>query len=179
MIIGLSGKAGAGKDTVGACLVQQHGFKQDAFARRLKDAANAIFGLSYDQLYGDLKEVVDPHWGAAPREILQKLGTECLRNGYDENVWVWALRRGLKEGGHYVITDVRFPNEADAIRTWGGVIWRVERPGACAHNGVAEHPSEIALDDYAFDYKLANNASIEELYRNVRAAFEYTKGKAA
>jgi len=104
------------------------------------------------------------------REFLQKLGTNALRNGLHDNVWVNALFADYKlieygddEQGHYpnwVITDTRFPNEAQAIKDKGGIVIRVDRPGVSPIN---DHPSEIGLDSWKFDYKIVNNSDLFKL----------------
>ncbi len=104
------------------------------------------------------------------REFLQKLGTDGLRRGLHTNTWVNALfadykkiEFGDEEQGEYpnwVITDVRFPNEAKAIKEKGGVIIRVDRPGVKAIN---THPSEVGLDEWNFDYKIWNGSDITAL----------------
>ena len=151
-IIGLAGKARSGKNTVALHLARRFGYQEVAFADPLKEAARAIFGLSEEQVRGDLKELLDPFWGETPLAILQKLGTDCLRNGYASDVWVRALQRRIsvvRGKVRFVVTDVRFPNEAVALRNWCGEIWqlvRLEGPGA--QGGVEGHISENALDDY-------------------------------
>jgi hypothetical protein len=65
-----------------------------------------------------------------------------------------------------VVTDVRFPNEADAIRQAGGVVVRIERPGVGPHTdpGGWVHESDVALDHYDFDVTVKNDGTIEELH---------------
>lgn len=173
-IIGISGRAGAGKDEI-AKILRRHGYYRIAFADALKGAAQDIFSLSWDQLYGNEKEIVDPRWDKSPRQILQLLGTEAVRGVFGEDTWIKALRfkiEALREregeaynGVHtlrgFVIPDVRFVNEADAVRDWGGEVWRVERPGIVAVNA---HASEVALDDYAaFTRTVRNDGTIYDL----------------
>lgn len=175
MIIGLGYKARSGKDTIADHLCKKFGFHRGAFAGALKDAAREIFGLSWEQLYGSEKEIVDPYWRDTPRKLLQMLGTECLRKGYSDDVWIRALRRHMllvdearRWTSHWVITDVRFPNEAAAIKEWGGLLWRVDRPTSGASGGVVAHPSETALDGFAgWDAVIENNSTLEDLYLQV------------
>jgi hypothetical protein len=61
---------------------------------------------------------------------------------------------------HFVVSDVRFQNEADWVRQRGGVIWRVDRPGTA---GVREHVSEQGATAIKADAVLVNNSSIEDL----------------
>ncbi len=172
-IIGLCGRAGSGKDTAAQALISE-GFVRIAFADPLKEAARAIFGLTRKQTDGDLKEVVDKFWGKSPRRIMQLLGTEAVRGCIDDDVWIKAARRRVIRlpSRRVVITDVRFPNEADAIRSWGGEIWRIERPGL---NAVEPHASETAMQDYKADLTVRNEAAVEDLHRVVRIALQMSK----
>lgn len=124
------------------------------------------------------------------REFLQKLGTEGLRNGLHTNVWVNALFADYKRktqmgpdsfdsptaSGDYpnwIITDVRFPNEAQAIKELGGVVVRIERGFDELDLGPVQlhierqphtlHPSETALDNWSFDYVINNKGTLEQL----------------
>lgn len=109
------------------------------------------------------------------REFLQKLGTEAIRDGLHQNAWVNALFADYRSDANYinigstkfptgpsrwVISDVRFENEAQAIKDRGGVIIRIDRPGV---KPVNNHPSEIALDHWPFDYKIANASDLVSL----------------
>lgn len=150
MIIGLTGKSGAGKDTAAAYLVRHHGFGRIAFADKLKHAAREIFGFNHDQLHGDQREVVDPYWGVTPRSVLQLLGTECVRDGFagtavGKDIWVRAALRDLMPGQNLVFTDVRFCNEAKRLTDIGGKIVRIVRP--CLVPG-SPHQSESEMDSY-------------------------------
>lgn len=121
------------------------------------------------------------------REFLQKLGTNALRNGLHHNVWVNALMADYK-GAHlgewkgekvysenypnWIITDVRFPNEAQAIKDKGGIIIRVDRPGVKPINN---HLSEIGLDSWNFDYRIANVSDIFDLKESVKNILKHIK----
>lgn len=113
-----------------------------------------------------------------PRLLLQLLGTDCGRNILHPNIWINALFADYKKDqSDWIITDVRFPNEAEAIKARGGIVVRVDRPckecgGMGYHKmdcniGRIEHESEYALDSYNFDYKLENDGSIRDLYKKV------------
>lgn len=167
-IIGLSGRAKSGKDTV-AVMLGRHGYHRRAFADPLKAAAQAIFGLNEVQVMSqEAKERVDEFWGLSPRQIMQRLGTECLRSGFRDDVWVRSLYRYILDNPQFrawVVSDVRFPNEAEAIKSWGGRVWRVERPGIEA---VSEHVSETAMDDYdRFDHVIVNDGGLDDLEASV------------
>ena len=120
------------------------------------------------------------------REFLQKLGTDAIRDGLHTNAWVNALMAGYKPGPFYpdvaiekhaklpnwIITDTRFPNEAEAIKKAGGIVIRVDRPGVKPIN---DHPSETGLDDWKFDYKIANVSDIKALSLSVQMILEKEK----
>lgn len=98
------------------------------------------------------------------RGLLQRFGTEVGREMFDENFWVDYALNSIEDGSKVVISDVRYPNEADAIRELGGKVYRVERDGVFPAN---EHASEHALDTYKFDGKIQNNGTIQGLQQNV------------
>jgi hypothetical protein len=166
-IIGLSGYAQVGKDTLASILVEHHGFERIAFADALRDM---LYALNPDINDGpdagpELRWIVDTYgWEAAKergaRELLQRLGTEAGRNILGEDIWVQTAMKKVKPGGRYVITDCRFPNEARAVEAAGGHVVRVKRPGFEPVNG---HPSETALDDWAFA-AVAYNVGDPEYY---------------
>ena len=120
------------------------------------------------------------------RKLLQIVGTEAMRNNVHENVWVNALFSQYStkvsstvitrhssistsiegEYPNWIITDVRFVNEAKAILDRGGVLLRINRPGNV--NNAGNHPSETSLDDYKhFNHVIENDGTIEELYVKV------------
>jgi hypothetical protein len=172
-VLGLSGWARSGKDTIADYLVDVEGYTKVSFAQPMKEAMyrlnpritvnevqNTALRVGID-VYGwdGLKE-------RSPdiRGLLQRFGTEVGREMFGENFWVDYALNAIEDGSKVVFSDVRFPNEADAIRQLGGKVYRVERAGVQAAN---EHISEHALDGYKFDGRIQNNGSIEGLYANV------------
>ena len=140
-IIGITGSAGSGKDTIGDILVSNlPNWEKISFASHLKDVTALLFGFDRKMLAGEtpedreIREQPDKFWSEkmgkdfTPRFALQYLGTNLLRNQLHQNIWVDCLERNImKSNKNIVITDVRFPNEIDMIRNIGGEIWRVER----------------------------------------------------
>ena len=139
MIIGICGLIGSGKGTVADILVDQ-GFKKVSFADKLKDGVSTIFGWDRAMLEGDTdesrtwREQRDDFWSAetkmevTPRLVLQLFGTDCMRNGFDDGVWVSLLKKTILDNpGNYVVPDVRFENEINMIRDIGGVVWWTKR----------------------------------------------------
>jgi hypothetical protein len=166
MIIGLTGYAGSGKDEAARGLT---GFTRVAFADALRDVLydmNPSVEYMGTEDFMPLASYVD-HYGwqeakarTEARELLQSLGV-AVRTHIGEDAWVRAALRKTVEPGNYVFTDVRFPNEANAIKSFGGVIVRIERAGIGPVNG---HESETAMDGYGFDEVILNNGTIDELH---------------
>lgn len=170
MIIGMGFKARSGKDETGKYLQKHFGFTQAAFADKLKKAAMLVFELSYEQVYGELKDILDERWNDTPRNILQKMGTECMRNGYAKDVWVRALEMRIRREGirsDWCVTDVRFVEEAEAIKKWGGFVVLVHRPNVPLI-ATAQHASEVVMESYkGWDYVLDNSGDLPQLYANI------------
>lgn len=133
MIIGLVGRKGAGKTTV-AELLKTKGFEEITFAEPLKRITSIIYGFDYDMLKGDTPQkreirstVRDPVWNLTGVEALQFMGTDVMRNNFDKDVWVKiatnTMKTAITGGKNLVITDVRFPNEMELIRSLGGKLW--------------------------------------------------------
>ena len=136
----------------------------------------------HDKLKDDLNYYIIK---LTPRKLLQLLGTDCGREIIHPNIWVNALFADYKSGyveqgvgwveteddyPNWIITDVRFPNEAKAIKDRGGIVIRVNRLDVdkfTANFPQTLHPSETALDDYEFDRVIDNNGSMEELIEKV------------
>ena len=144
MLIGLHGKAGAGKDTVADYLYHRHSYGRIAFAGPLKDML-IVFGIGRHVLDDrDQKEQVIEWIGKSPRQLMQSLGTEWGRNLVGEDIWIrhaehrLALQRRI--GVKVCFTDCRFENEAAWIRAQGGVIWHIARH--LDHCITPEHSSE-------------------------------------
>jgi hypothetical protein len=86
---------------------------------------------------------------------------------YDQDIWVNCIKRHLgSEMLKYklVFTDVRFQNEADYVRSIGGIIVRIVRPGIISGN----HESELKQCEVAADIEIVNDGSIEDLHNKIR-----------
>jgi dephospho-CoA kinase len=163
MIIGLSGYAQSGKDTVAERLVTQHGFERIAFADPIR---SMVYAMNPKINGTPLVDLVDEYgWDIAKkkpevRELLQSLGY-AARVHLGEDIWVSAvLRKMWDKSQRYVITDVRFLNEAGTVKVLKGKVWRVERPGIDAANA---HISEWEMNEYKFDETLGNDGTVEQL----------------
>ena len=181
MIIGVVGFIGSGKGTVGDILEREHGYKKFAFADALKDAVAGIFLWPRGLLEGDtnasraFRERVDPWWShkfgyeVTPRLILQKFGTEACRHGIADNIWIAALEKRIHGYDDVVITDCRFPNEIDFIRSAGGILIRVKRGDDPSPEQISKmHISETAWNNYDPDFVIHNEGTKDELKENVK-----------
>lgn len=209
-ILGLTGFAGAGKDTVADLLVAHARFYKMAFADALRaevaegfavtvsDLADpeakhrpsaalcmrrapreflAAVVLSLSAAAPDHRAPLSNEWldaPRAPRQILQWWGTEYRRAQHDR-YWTRAMLSRmvqLQRAGHtrFVITDVRFDNEADMVRAAGGILWQVTRPGC---DGSKEGPHVSATDGGRFkpDAVIANLHDVRHLQGLVLAEF--------
>jgi len=192
MKLAIVGRAGHGKDTIGEAVIAL-GAQRVAFADPIKEMACTGLGISREVLWGpaEVKEQVVERYGVTTRHILQTLGTEWGRNCVDQDIWVkraidhtipqWESAGVLD----FVVTDVRFLNEAELLREAGFVIVRVERPGygpspttwweRCLHAatfgllGRVEHQSESELARIEEDVKILNDGTVDDLKRKARA----------
>ncbi|MGW2419791.1 deoxynucleotide monophosphate kinase family protein [Streptomyces sp. NPDC001709] len=175
-LIGLAGAARSGKDSAAQALLDA-GWSRRAFADKVRDILYAMNPVLDEPSYSDgfttLRYEVDQYgWDAAKetypevRRYLQRLGTEGGRGVLGENVWVDALFRDFTTWGATVITDVRFPNEAEAIRAHGGLVVAIERPGQEPIRE-AGHVSENALAGYLFDDVIRNDGTLAQLHDRV------------
>lgn len=174
MIIGFAGKKRSGKDTIANYLVENHDFKRFAFGDAVKEVSRHLFGLSDEQLYGDNKEDIDKDLGVSPREIFQKLGTEFGREYIHElfpdlrvsrgTLWTYHFEKFIRDnkGRNIVISDVRFENEMDVIRKYGGKIYFID--STYAKTGDLHISEEINSKKYEYDGIITNDGALEEFY---------------
>jgi hypothetical protein len=222
MIIGVNGKIGSGKDTVGSiiqyltandvgsdCIKRIRGglpiygyhnskWEVKKFAGKLKQIASLLTGVPVEMFEDQEFKKTDlpnewvyvkpgyPARNMTVREFLQRLGTDAMRDNLHENVWVNALFadyvprlqfeksfHGMKgavpvEEPNWIITDMRFPNEMEAVKEKKGITIRVVRPKIETEEFKPLHPSETALDDAKFNYEIVNDGSIDDLIEKVK-----------
>jgi len=166
VLIGLVGRAGSGKDTAAAHLCAEYGFVRAAFADSLKDMLAAHLEqrtIDYAHLFEPgLKEQPLPGVGVSARELMHRLG-DAFRAA-DPDYWVKALADTIGMRGdstaqypvhdRIVITDVRYPNEADWVLRNGGTLVRLVREQAAP---VRAHSSEEHADTLPAHHTLVNN----------------------
>lgn len=200
MIIGICGLIGSGKDTAADYLVNFHEFRRESFANSLKDAVSSVFGWDREMLEGRTKESrewreqPDAWWSErlgkpiTPRYVLQQWGTEVIREGFHDDMWIASLENKLRTSkDSIVITDCRFPNEIKVLKQRGAkIVWiqRGEQPSwyimaAKANAGdlfaqtkikqLGIHASEYSWAGTDFDAIIDNNGSIEQLYSQLKS----------
>lgn len=183
LIIGLSGKKRCGKDHAAELAAEEYGFVNASFATPIKTISKETFNLSHEQLHGNLKETEDPFWGLSPRTIMQRVGTEFAREVFDKDVWVDNFKQRVQSSDEdrVIVSDVRFPNEAYAIQSLGGMVIRIRRPEkepdlnpvlralalrfswVADYLGTEYHPSETALDGFEdFNLRIVNDGDLQD-----------------
>lgn len=173
--IGFTGKMMSGKDTCANYLTDDilkwkgpnYIINRFAFADSLKDICMNYLGLSRHECYDqEGKEAFNEFWGMTNREILQRVGTEAMRNGFHPDVWAkiteLKIKKSINEGEFFIITDVRFPNEAETIIKNGGIIIEVIRPNT-ESNGIQNHASEQRLPMNLITYQVMNDKDLDNL----------------
>lgn len=202
-IIALVGYISCGKGTVANILVNDFGYVQDSFASPVKDVCSSIFGWPRHLLEGDTvesrvwRETVDAWWSEklgiphfTPRKAMQTLGTDVLRDNFNDNIWFLSLlnRHRALENKRIVISDARFFNEIAFIKKMGGKVIRIKRGpdpewyqiASDTNNGISTEmlnrtdvpKSEWAWAGADFDYVIDNNGSLQDLQNQVYKLFK-------
>jgi len=187
MIIGVTGHKYNGKDTVADYYVKHYGYVKLSFANPLKKVAKILFNFNDRQLYGDLKEEVDARWDITPRQAMQFIGTEMVRDNIGKllphignDFWAYSTIQHIKEEllinphSKFIISDVRFPNEVEMLRSVvidskkiPSRIIRVKRPSV-PMNESSLHESEIHINNLLVDEEIINDGDLEMLYAKIK-----------
>lgn len=193
LIIGVSGKIGSGKSTT-AEMIAEIAFKmnyncthQHCFADKLRECVELLtevkmtednslpFANHVRNYTQEQKNILVPEWGMTIGHMLQIMGTECMRDNFHKDTWVLSCMTRVKNSiaDVIVIPDVRFINEANAIKEAGGILIRLEGdPAGVRANSTRDlnHQSEIELDEYdKFDYVIQNKFGLSELELSLTA----------
>jgi hypothetical protein len=197
MWIGITGAARSGKDTVYQILKEHFGedCQRFGFADKLKDSACALLNINREQLEGlkifdsvKFRLILDEDWGGpvdycfpdddimvepfTMRALLQRYGTEAHRDIFGKDFWVEQLFNGVNHTMLHnkicVITDVRFDNEAQAIKVRDGLVIRLVRSGT----GEMQHASEVPINHMLVDYVIFNDGSLDDLKKKVIALID-------
>lgn len=170
-LIGLLGRSRAGKDTIAeiiCTLSKPTPFQCVYIAKPLKDAMANMYGFDQSQLYGPLKDVLDDRYGMSPREICHKWSTHLMKlhggnflvsrtfQDYD----MFKAKNGVQP--FWIVSDVRFTHDCEAIKKRGGIIWKVTRPIL-----PFTIQSESHIDHLPCDEHILNDSTKEQLYKKV------------
>ena len=169
-LIGLTGYAGSGKDTVRNMLEDDHGFVGLAFADPIRTMLRALFdgaGINTDHM--DLRELKEQNiegLGVSYRQLAQTLGTEwgrvCVGRGFWLRIAHETIQKHRRHGERlFVVSDVRFENEARWIQDAGGEVWRIDRPGT---DPVRPHVSENNIATLPANRIISNAGTVEDLW---------------
>ncbi len=174
-IIGFHGPVGSGKNTSATFFrdlySMDHGpvVEELAFATHLKKAVQAVYGVTEHELTDRvLKNKVIERYGMSPRQMCQQFGTEYGREKLSKDHWIRRLEDDLnafKFLDILLITDARFPNEADWIHSKGGIVVLIDRPDN--KEEVDGHSSSIPLPEDKIDYILKNHGDLQDLLDEV------------
>lgn len=175
MIIGLTGAAGCGKDTLANYLVIDGSWGKYSFASPLKRGLSEMLNIPMDDIENPLvKNEPNYKFGKSIRYMMQSIGTEWGRGMISDDIWVSLAKENIltlkNRHAGVVVSDVRFPNEANMIRDMGGFIIKITRDTDHYLNGIAGHQSEAGIPDSKVDYVVENNYTRKWFFDQVEVA---------
>lgn len=154
---------GSGKSSVSDCFVKNHNFVKLSFAAPLKEALVVLTGLDMSY-FTDMKkkEIPIPGIGKSPRELMQLMATEFVREMVAPDFWLWRMGQSISKFSErdIIIDDVRFENEANFIRNNGGQIVHVKRDFDFASDH-KQHKSEKGIKISSNDRILCAESTVE------------------
>lgn len=199
-LIGISGKKRSGKNATATIInemifrsKEEKGefsnalpYQEKSFAYLVKKFASELTGIPMEgwETEADKALFLGPEWNyqdetgnkvaMTRRMMLKKLGSDACNQNLHKNCWVNGLFQNYDAAtSKWMVTDVRFPQEVEAIRNRDGIVIRVVRP---ATEDKDAHISETALDGYTnFDYMIYNDGTLEELTEKIRLILEDLK----
>lgn len=175
-IVGLTGLKGSGKDTAAKAL-KAGGYEEVKMAAGLKGMIRSFLyyqgvdSLEVERMIeGDLKEIPTEYLGGkTPREFMQLMGTEFGRDLIHEDLWVNAWKRRVAKVDKVITTDIRFPNEAQALADAGGKLYRIERDTDV--NVYSLHESEKYIPTLPVAAIIDNHGTVDELHQEMITRF--------
>jgi dephospho-CoA kinase len=190
--IGISGKIGSGKDTSALelrTIINNH-FKNEVikpdvyiryFADPLKEITSILSGVEINKLYTqEGKNIYVESFEMTTGEMLQKIGTDVMRNHFDNDIWIKALLNNYytyPKNTIFILPDVRFENEYNLVNE-NGIMIRINGDPALVRansNRDLNHISETALDNADFEYVINNNGTLTELIEKLEEIFSEIK----
>lgn len=183
IVVGISGRAGAGKDSLADELVRNHGFTRVGFADALKESLlvlNPFVPTDEGRGFERLSELVGREgWERAKRNypevrrLLQSLGAEAVRDRLGKDMWIHVADREVQRHDRVVIPDVRYRNETDYVRGYGGIVVSIRRPLYSETDGT--HSSE-QTDRLPYDVLLINDGDLDDLQAKASEIAELVNG---
>jgi hypothetical protein len=172
LVLALSGRIGAGKDTVADYLVRQHGFVKVSFADSLKNVVNVLYGIPLDVLYDPTrKNTPIPELGmVSPREIMREVASR-LNSFYVAGLQPFVLHlkqriETLINAGcqRIVISDLRTSEERNFLSNLNTICWIIERPNRVKYD---DHITETSHESFGFDSKIINDGDLDMIYSKI------------
>jgi dephospho-CoA kinase len=175
MLIGITGKIGSGKTTLANELVK-NGFIEYSFSSPLKKIAE-IFGFNKEHIYGtqEQKELIHPYWNVSTRDFLQKVGTELFRENLkkvlpnrkiSDSIWIELFKQQYSKKDKYVVSDIRFLDEAKAIKDLGGIILKTFKNSDIVSNHKSETEIDLIEPDIIIDNNILKKEELVEFILN-------------
>lgn len=180
-LIGLAGKAGSGKTTVCRFLCTAFEWREISLADPIRAGLNAMLGIQTPVMLDPvMKNEVVPGMRVSARELMQTLGTEWGRKLVDDRVWIrqataaiTAIRQSDPTARGVVVSDIRFANEAEWIRSLGGQVWHIGDRKMGKSDGLppaaSAHASEAGIAREEHDGWIDNSGTLDDLYDAVMA----------
>ena len=169
-LIALTGVARSGKSTIAKELTK-YGYTRSKFSQTLKNMLLQIPGVTEEMTEGKLKELPQRILGdRTPRDVMQTLGTEWGRDLVSNKIWLDAWQRSVAHLKYVIVEDLRFPNEADLVKSLGGEIWSVTREGYDPDG----HSSETEMSKIYPNIVIKNDGSKESLHAMLKGIVQDT-----
>jgi radical S-adenosyl methionine domain-containing protein 2 len=173
-LIAFAGPSGSGKDTAAEPFIEK-GYKRIAIIDPLKLAIQRSYNLSHAQLWGDLRNETIAPLGVTPRQLLQMVSAPIreLEPDFWIRRWSKLVEETISEGHSIVCTDIRTLAEVEAAQALGGLVLRIDRPGARAPGRLSQDQTEseiLRLPGTTFNHIIDNSGGLDDLHRRVREA---------
>lgn len=175
MIIGLTGKAGSGKDTVADYLARTYGFKKYSLASPIKQAIASMFNVSEEFLDNrNLKESPRPELcELSYRELAISLGSDwgrkAIKERFNKSLWILLAEKNIDFTKNIVIPDIRFQDEVDWLESKGGVLVHISRKEYTR----IDHPSEAGVKRLPNHHVIYNDYNMRQLFIEVDILARY------
>ena len=185
-VIAICGMKRSGKDTMANMISDMYGYQNIKISQSLKDMLSVAFGFTQNQMETDEKDHIDTKWGVSPRRIMQFMGTEVMQYELQKVIpdigrtfWIRNLIESHiapNPDKKYVISDLRFVHEYEALKAYDIYIIHIDRDGGKQEDTEASHHiSEIEYKSIPFDMKYKNESSLEDMKSFLSKTFSYQR----